>query len=149
MRNRPTPYALCNSLRVYENKAEIMADRPIWITGARHARGDIMEHNGRPEILPYAEITDEDYAISAAGKFRIERLDGDVTLLHGTCPRCAGPVSTPLVPVVYREASTGERPSEDGEFHVVFCTCDHPHPNRPPDRSGCGAYWGFLLEEGS
>jgi hypothetical protein len=102
-----------------------------------------MEHNDCPESLSYMEITDEKYATRAAETFQIERLNGDVTLLHGTCPRCGALFSTPLVPVVYRDDAMG-----DGGFHVVFCTCDHPHPNRPPDRSGCGAYWGFLLKEG-
>jgi hypothetical protein len=93
------------------------------------------------DSLPYLEVTEEDYAVRAARTFSTERLKAGTTLLHGVCPRCEAQITSPLVSLIFRD----DEPPEDGEFHVVFCTCDHPHPDRPEGRAGCGAYWAFLL----
>lgn len=104
-----------------------------------------MNHKSQ-ERLPYEEVTNEEYAVQAARTFRVERVAVGLTLLHGPCPRCTAQITSPMAKVVYRD----DRPEDDdARFHVVFCTCGHPHPGRPEERVGCGAYWGFLLEETS
>lgn len=108
-----------------------------------------MAHGTVPEPLRYQEITEANYAEHAARSFSVEHVRPQVTLLHGTCPRCEAKITTPLVPLVFRDDDPADdpadEPADEGEFHVVFCTCDHPHPDRPEGRVGCGAYWAFLL----
>ena len=119
-------------------------------TPATHSDSD--GHSGSPETLPYEEITEPSYAETAARSFTVERAKAGVALMHGICPRCGAHITSPLVAFLYRDslvgrdkARSGQETSDDGVYHVVFCTCDHPHPNRPVERVGCGAYWSFLL----
>ncbi|MEV6811751.1 hypothetical protein [Micromonospora sp. NPDC051296] len=93
--------------------------------------------------LPYAEITDEGYAVRVAETFTVQEY-GPAVLLNGDCPRCQHPISCPIVNHVYRWSGPGT--SGDSGYRTVLCTCEGVHPARPDGLTGCGAYWTLRLE---
>ncbi|MFC3500364.1 hypothetical protein ACFOOK_05200 [Micromonospora krabiensis] len=96
-----------------------------------------------PDPLPYAEVTDDGYAVRAAETFTAREY-GPALLLSGDCPRCGHPISWPLVDAVYKNVTPV--PSADADHRAVLCTCESEHPARPAGRSGCGAYWTLEVE---
>lgn len=102
--------------------------------------------SGHPTPLPYREITDQQYAITAAGEFEIEEYRPGILTLRGPCPRCGAIIEIPVVGQVVKGV-TPEALSfgEASEWEPVICTCEEPHEGRPEGRVGCGAYWNFIL----
>ncbi|TDC28597.1 hypothetical protein E1211_27580 [Micromonospora sp. 15K316] len=102
-------------------------------------------HDREPaaDALPYAEVTDDGYAVRAAETFTVREF-GPALLLSGDCPRCRHPVTFPVVDHVYRHGSA--IPPGDPGYRTVLCTCDAEHPGRPAGPAGCGAYWTLRLE---
>ncbi|MDO3704727.1 hypothetical protein Q3W71_23980 [Micromonospora sp. C28SCA-DRY-2] len=55
----------------------------------------------QPAPLPYAEVTDEAYALEAAATFTVREF-GTAVVLSGGCPRCQDPITFALVDSVFR-----------------------------------------------
>lgn len=128
----------------------------------------------QPAPLPYAEVTDEAYALAAAATFTVREFDAAV-VLSGGCPRCQDPITFTLVDAVFRREApplAREAPplARDGQaasaaaapaavpapreataptaaaYRTVFCTCEVVHPYRAEGQVGCGAYWTLRLD---
>ena len=101
-----------------------------------------------PLPLPYAEMTNPEFAVQAAEAFRSTK-DADGIVLIGPCPRCAAVIEIRLFDQVVRDwIPWRSRPTlavAGRRVEPMICTCAHDHPNRPPDRKGCGAYWNLVL----
>jgi hypothetical protein len=99
--------------------------------------------------LPYLEITQDGYAEQAARTFSIEEAEPGDYVLRGPCPRCGAVVDIPVVAGIFdgsRSLAHRPQPGDGGKFtEPVICTCEDDHPNRPPERFGCGAYWNFVI----
>ena len=99
---------------------------------------------------PYEEITHPSFAEQAASFQAVPTRGGVV--LSGPCPRCGDPMDFPHVDSVVR---SGLRlrphpvpPAATAETVVpMICTCAVPHPGRPNDLDGCGAYWNVILRD--
>ncbi len=102
---------------------------------------------GQPAPLPYQEITDAQYAITAAKEFEVAEYGADVLTLRGPCPRCGVMIEVPIVGQVVRRVNPAADASqpEASEGEPVLCTCEEHHEGRPEGRVGCGAYWTFIL----
>lgn len=103
-----------------------------------------------PELLPYVEATHPDYARLAAPTFTADEIEPGILQLSGRCPRCAVDIEVTLVDRIYRGAGDAHPPSDDDagdqpDPEPIICNCSEDHPNRPPGRVGCGAYWKFVL----
>lgn len=99
--------------------------------------------------LPYQEVTEAGYTEHVAQSFKIGQRGADFLMLHGSCPRCNGPMQVPLVTVALkamlpRLTSRRTTASSGFDIHPMICACrstnDH-HPGRPDGHTGCGAYW--------
>jgi hypothetical protein len=96
------------------------------------------------ELLPYEIGTDPRYSEAV---FRPTSARLSVLVLQGECPRCAALIDIPVLDPVLggnRTASPGAPSSEDGAVPLL-CTCREPHPGRPDEAVGCGAYWSMVL----
>lgn len=96
--------------------------------------------------LPYAEVTESDYAERAAATFRASRPAPGTLVLTGPCPRCDTVIRVPVVDGVYKGPSrfrlgTQREPEPPQRLEPLICTCEEEHPGRPAGRVGCGAYW--------
>jgi hypothetical protein len=103
------------------------------------------------ELVPYRELSEPDYAETAAATFVIEDFDIGMSLLSGLCPRCGVAIEVPLIDGVFRgdrRVDTAER-AGGARTVPIICTCTEAHPGRPDGRVGCGAYWIFDLPAGS
>jgi hypothetical protein len=87
--------------------------------------------------IEWAEVTDPSWTAT------FDREEDDVLIrFTGHCPRCDHQTSTdvpkliPGAPVLRGEA----------EEFTMYCSCGHPHPNRPDGDNNCGAYWAFEAE---
>jgi hypothetical protein len=93
--------------------------------------------------IKYQEVTDPQFARSAASSFAaVKGVAGD-WFLHGVCPRCGKNMSFAVVRETYRG---GDR-RQEAEI-VIFCTADGEYEGRPTNRIGCGAYWSLVIAEG-
>ncbi|MFB7407293.1 hypothetical protein ACFCZ2_08945 [Streptomyces sp. NPDC056202] len=92
--------------------------------------------------LPFRRVTEAGYADAAARAFAVDRGPGGVVRLTGPCPRCGAWISPPAV----AETVRGRDTTGPGLVTVV-CDCEEPHPQRPANRTGCGAYWNLTIEE--
>lgn len=93
--------------------------------------------------LPYRVVTEPEYAANAARTFVVETYP-EGRLLRGDCPRCGATIEVPLVDEMFsRRPVPGPSPADQAE--PVICTCREPHPGRPADDVGCGAYWVFVI----
>jgi hypothetical protein len=103
--------------------------------------------SSQPTPLRYQEMTDAQYATTAAGQFEVEEYGVGVLTLRGPCPRCGAMIEIPLVNRVVKGVSqaAAASPREVSEGEPVICTCEEPHEGRPEGRVGCGAYWNFIL----
>jgi hypothetical protein len=105
------------------------------------------------DLKPYEEVTDDRYAKEAANNFAPSSPAPGTLALTGPCPRCDVVIQIPIVDEVYKTFRwrTGKAPSgavqpkTTERVEPVVCTCVEPHPNRPANRTGCGAYWQFRL----
>jgi hypothetical protein len=111
------------------------------------------------ERMPYQETTNPAFGQQAAGKFIASRTaDGTVSLL-GSCPRCSASMEVVIPDEMFLANRTGllqrmfgrtdwtTSPAESNEQEVpMICLCPAPHPGRPQDRKGCGAYWNLTIE---
>lgn len=75
----------------------------------------------------------------------------DAVVIEATCPRCDHLTATHLPIGVIAPAMKGiVRRSVDipaGRYDTVMvCSCGYPHPGRPPEETGCGAYWRVAME---
>ncbi|MFH8926421.1 hypothetical protein ACH4D4_05145 [Streptomyces pristinaespiralis] len=87
--------------------------------------------------LPYLLSNDPAYAAAAAAAFTVDEYGG-AAVLRGPCPRCG----TSLEVTAFDEVVRGVGGADP---LLVLCDCREDHPGRPDGRSGCGAYWNFLL----
>jgi hypothetical protein len=95
------------------------------------------------DTIDYEETTGDDYAetfVQSATSSTTRR----GLLLSGRCPRCNDPMDYPIVTEVF-QSSTGGRQSATTDDTPLLCTCKVPHPKRPADDEGCGAYWNIRL----
>jgi len=98
------------------------------------------------DLLPYEEVTTDDFARRAAKEFSATQPVPGTLVLTGPCPRCGAVIQVPVVDGVFKIIlpSAGRRdqaPIADRDDEPVICTCSESHPSRPPDKVGCGAYW--------
>ncbi len=96
-----------------------------------------------PDPLDYAETTADDYAekfVQSATPSTTRR----GVQLSGRCPRCDDPMDYPIVTEVF-QSSTGGGHGAGTDETPLLCTCKVPHPKRPADEEGCGAYWNIRL----
>lgn len=98
----------------------------------------------QPAPLPYAEVTDEAYALEAATTFTVREFDAAV-VLSGGCPRCQDPITFTLVDAVFRRESPPAAAAAP-TYQTIFCTCEAAHPLRAEGQVGCGAYWTLRLD---
>jgi hypothetical protein len=100
------------------------------------------------EEVKYAEVTDPGFAEIAAANFVIEEFSAGL-LLRGRCPRCDAPMEVAVVDVVVKGAGTPSvtytEDASGGRLEPVVCACPEEHRGRPEGRSGCGAYWLFVI----
>ncbi|MFE6871559.1 hypothetical protein ACFVFS_34040 [Kitasatospora sp. NPDC057692] len=97
-------------------------------------------------------MTEPAYAEEAARTFTVEEYPEGL-LLRGPCPRCGTHIQIELFEAVFSRGPTpGGSPTgthadgpEAGSVEPVICTCEEPHPGRPADDIGCGAFWVFLI----
>ncbi|MFJ3106565.1 hypothetical protein [Streptomyces sp. NPDC086835] len=62
------------------------------------------------------------------------------------CPRCGAALELPLFAGVFRQsASAGQGGGGTSHVEPMSCMCLDDHPNRPHDRTGCGAYWTLTI----
>ncbi|MFD5517266.1 hypothetical protein [Streptomyces sp. NPDC127066] len=101
---------------------------------------------------PYEEITRPSFAERAASFQAVPTRGGVV--LKGPCPRCGDPMDFPYVDSVVRSwlrrRPRPEPPTATATEETVvpmICTCAVPHPGRPDDLDGCGAYWNVILRD--
>ena len=113
--------------------------------------------------LPYREMTDTTYSERVADSFAVEEPEPGTLILRGPCPRCGAIIDIPVVDGIFRLAmrsTTGisraawgwkRKPAEGPSSHVepMICTCEDPHPGRPDDDIGCGAYWTLTVSPNS
>jgi hypothetical protein len=97
--------------------------------------------------LPYEFRTSERYSEAV---FRQEPARHGVIILRGQCPRCAAPLSIPILDPVLggrRDFPSWLAPGGDRREDAtpLLCNCREPHPGRPADAIGCGAYWTTVL----
>jgi hypothetical protein len=102
--------------------------------------------------LPYKEITDETYALQAAKSFAVTEPARGTLILRGPCPRCRAVIEIPVVSSIFRSSRsisgllrTRATSAEVDHREPMMCTCEGDHPNRPPERKGCGAYWTLSI----
>ncbi|WP_234336268.1 hypothetical protein [Streptomyces sp. NRRL S-1022] len=94
--------------------------------------------------VAYLETTHRDYAARYTAGLRAEAAAAGLVVLRGRCPRCGCAFTYTHTDRVFRSAGRGARPA-----HVpVLCACETAHPGRPPEETGCGAYWNVLVERG-
>lgn len=93
-------------------------------------------------LLPWIRVTEDAYALTAARTFTVDRSPGGTLRLSGPCPRCGTWFTLPVV----SETVRGRTNSRSG-YVTVMCGCEEPHPQRPANRTGCGAYWNLTVEE--
>ncbi|WP_139218006.1 hypothetical protein [Micromonospora phaseoli] len=105
------------------------------------AVGQIREPAAEP--LPYAEVTDGEYAARVAQAFTARQF-GPAVLLSGDCPRCQHPIVCPIVGEIYRRDAP--ETSSDPGYRTLLCSCAADHPARPDGLTGCGAYWTLSME---
>jgi hypothetical protein len=104
--------------------------------------------------MPYQEATDPAFAEKAAKTFTASRdADGTISLM-GHCPRCHANMEV-FVPgeifianrfgffgrLLGRTGSASSTANNDEQDVPIACLCAAPHPGRPSNRTGCGAYW--------
>lgn len=98
--------------------------------------------------VEYAEVTAPEFAGIAAASFVIEEFPTGL-LLRGRCPRCDGSMETAVVDVVVKGLVTPSVISAEdesgGRLEPMVCACPDEHAGRPEGRSGCGAYWMFVI----
>ncbi|MER7955972.1 MULTISPECIES: hypothetical protein [unclassified Streptomyces] len=88
--------------------------------------------------LQYQLSSDPLYASTAAAVFTVEDYGDGAAVLRGPCPRCGVSLEVPAFDEVVRAVGGGDP-------LLVVCDCRQEHPGRPDGRTGCGAYWNFLL----
>ncbi|MCX4632925.1 hypothetical protein [Streptomyces sp. NBC_01443] len=88
--------------------------------------------------LTYDEVSEPQFAELAVASFTVEEHEG-MTILTGPCPRCGRVFRFPVAAEVFRG------PEEEGEEILVYCLSSADFAARPPDRTGCGAYWRLNL----
>ncbi|CAL9276906.1 hypothetical protein ACFC5H_17275 [Streptomyces rochei] len=94
------------------------------------------------EPVPYREVTEDHYAPTYTAEVTVTPVDAESVVLSGRCPRCRCPAVFLHAPRTFRAA-----PRRAGRSDIpVICTCTTPHPDRPEDETGCGAYWNVRLE---
>ncbi|GGX04972.1 hypothetical protein GCM10010297_28160 [Streptomyces malachitofuscus] len=93
--------------------------------------------------LPYAELSRDEYAETAARDFVPFRVSAGITLLEGPCPRCRGAMSVHLVEDIVRGGGPTTATAEP--YHTLRCGCRSAHAGRPDGRTGCGAYWNIVV----
>lgn len=95
-----------------------------------------------PSLLPYQEVTNDEFAESAAN-FDFREIIGGY-LFRGICPRCRDAMEYFHVDETVRAAH-----KQAAREHIVemVCTCVVAHPGQGPDAHGCGAFWNLSLEE--
>lgn len=109
--------------------------------------------SAQDEPLPYAEITENTYAQSAAENFVVMEPAPGTLVLRGPCPRCAATIDIPVVSSIFRTSRSlggwrwnrAAKTTESNHVEPMMCTCEDDHPNRPEGRSGCGAYWTLTI----
>ncbi|TDB84048.1 hypothetical protein E1264_26050 [Actinomadura sp. KC216] len=100
-------------------------------------------------MIDYREVTQPDFATRAASDFVIDEHESGL-LLRGTCPRCGEPMEVAVVDVVFKSGQildSGATQPAGNRIEPIVCSCAHDHPGRPVDRTGCGAYWTFVIPE--
>lgn len=98
--------------------------------------------------LEYQEVTDPSYSTTVAGNHTLVPVGDEEYVLLCDCPRCGAALELPLFTGVFRQAGPpGPGGSGGGTNHVepMSCICLDDHPNRPLDRTGCGAYWTLTI----
>lgn len=111
------------------------------------------------ERMPYQETTDPAFGQQAAGTFIASRAADGTTSLVGSCPRCSAGMEVVIPDEMFLANRTGllrrmfgrtdgtTSPAEsDKQVVPMICLCPAPHPGRPQDRKGCGAYWNLTVE---
>ncbi|MEV0175619.1 hypothetical protein AB0I00_31465 [Streptomyces sp. NPDC050803] len=88
----------------------------------------------------YEEVTDPRFGEQAARLFTVERFAG-MTVLTGPCPRCGQVFEFPVAEELVRDVGS----DDDGDEVLVYCMSAEEFTGRPPDRTGCGAYWMLRL----
>jgi hypothetical protein len=111
--------------------------------------------SGRNALLPYRELSEDDYAQRAADRnFVLDVSEPGFPILRGTCPRCGHFMLFPVLEEVYKavrpENEQKPSPAKGGtkgkeQTEPMICTCEEEHPGRPAEAEGCGAYWKLLL----
>lgn len=96
--------------------------------------------------IPYAEVTDDDFAKAAADNFDPRKTTGGVILV-GPCPRCNDPMEFPWVDDTYRGITETATLPASRRIVTMLCTCTAPHEGRPDDGIGCGAFWNLTIED--
>lgn len=104
---------------------------------------------GRSSV-PFGEVTSDDYAATfTGGCTAVPTSRGHV--LRGTCPRCGDSMDFLVVTEVWQSITTAtppaESPSSTQDEVPLLCTCSAPHPGRPADEEGCGAFWNIVVRE--
>lgn len=107
--------------------------------------------------VDYQEVTDPAYAEKVAKTFTLDEPEPGTQILRGPCPRCGTVIDVPVVSVVFRlimddalgttRAVWGRKKavSDGPQVEPMMCTCEDPHPGRPPDYVGCGAFWKLAI----
>lgn len=95
------------------------------------------------KLLPYIEVTDQNYATIAAQNFSVVEVRPGTLVLSGPCPRCHAVIEIPHVEKLVR--STLPKGSTREGSEPMICTCEGIHPDRPDGRYGCGAYWTLVI----
>jgi hypothetical protein len=100
--------------------------------------------------VQYAEVTASEFAGIAAANFVIEEFPAGL-LLRGRCPRCDAPMEAAVVDAVVKGGGTpsviATEDESGGRLEPIVCACLDAHPGRPEGRSGCGAYWLFVIPD--
>lgn len=102
-------------------------------------------HPGHRDVV-YEEITEDGYGDAFANSAEAKPTRRGV-LVDGTCPRCAGQMSYPLVDKVFRSPMPAGThvPARDSKVVALLCTCPEDHAHRPDSETGCGAFWNITL----
>ncbi|MFD5720923.1 hypothetical protein [Streptomyces sp. NPDC127036] len=109
------------------------------------------------ESMPYHETTDRVFGQHAASTFVASEATDDTISLVGSCPRCLAGMEVVIPSVMFLANRTGrlrgffkkddKTPTAGKEQNVpMICLCPAPHPGRPQDRKGCGAYWNLTVK---
>jgi hypothetical protein len=107
------------------------------------------------ERMPYEEITEDAFGQQAATTFDATRAADDTYSVVGRCPRCGASMEVVIPGEMFlanrsllrrRPWRTDSTASPRTEEVPMSCLCSAPHPGRPQDRKGCGAYWKLIVE---